>query len=578
MLNISLTIRVVLFSGTALAAIGAGFFLPQAWLLPVFNHSGYYFMFALCLLWTVLVISNLKKEFFARIKKHGPALLLAVGLTVLVFHLSPPKFKILSDETNLVATSMAMHYNKTVAMPVEGTAISYFHFDYHKQTINPRPLLYPFATALFHAFLGYSVYNGMAVNFVLGVGILFLMYMLCALIFSRFWGMVAMILTASFPIYVFWVTSSGFETINLFFILMVFLTLYLFLQSKNTRHAELFLCSLVMLSYCRYESALMIFPVLLLSPYFLNRGTITKYRFFVFCLPLFFVPLVWQRKIVFLNPIVRGDVGLQVPEYLFGLPSLMDNFSRNIFVLTGLDPDFGFLFPVFVMAVAGLYLAIRKLILSPSSVSTALRTWGLYVGLSGLLLFGLYASFFWGQFTTDINNRLAMAMLPFIILPAIYGLYRLFQTSFRPPVFLVILLLGAQLFYYWPAADKQQLLQDNAAHYMLKRVTNYLDRHYDMKNEKLLLISDHPNMYVIFGIGSIGSGYAAEKQGKLYTLSNIYYDHILALQKCSPTTNEVLPRNKLNDGFLLSELYRINVSPTYYLRISEVTCLPPASD
>ena len=263
MRNSPVTKRAILFSGTALAAIGAGFFLPQEWLIPAFNHSGYYFMFALCLLWTVLVINNLKKEFFARIKKHGPALLLAIGLTFLIFHLSPPKFKILADETNLIATSMAMHYNKTVAMPVEGTAISYFNFDYHSQSINPRPLLYPFVTSLFHSLLGYSAYNGMAVNFVLGVGILFLMYMLCALLFSRFWGMVAMILTASFPIFVFWVTSSGFETINLFFILMVVLTLYLFLQSRDTRHAELFLCSLIMLSHCRYESALMIFPVLL---------------------------------------------------------------------------------------------------------------------------------------------------------------------------------------------------------------------------------------------------------------------------------------------------------------------------
>ena len=194
------------------------------------------------------------------------------------------------------------------------------------------------------------------------------------------------------------------------------------------------------------------------------------------------------------------------------------------------------------------------------------------------MLFGLYSSFFWGQFTTDINNRLAMAMLPFIILPATYSLYRLSHQPFQPSGLLVILLLAAQLIYYWPTAGEQLLLRENALHYTNERVTHCLYQQYDMKNEKLLLISDRPNLYVIHGIGSVGYRYAMENQKKLNVLSNIYYDHIMVLQKCDLATHEVLPNNKLNDGFVLSELYRINVSPAYYLRISEVTCLPPASD
>ena len=89
MRNSPATTKVILFSGTGLAAIGAGFFLPQEWLIPAFNHSGYYFMLTLCLLWAVLIINILRDGFVTRLKKHTPALLLAAGLTVLIFGSSP---------------------------------------------------------------------------------------------------------------------------------------------------------------------------------------------------------------------------------------------------------------------------------------------------------------------------------------------------------------------------------------------------------------------------------------------------------------------------------------------------------
>ena len=121
----------------------------------------------------------------------------------------------------------------------------------------------------------------------------------------------------------------------------------------------------------------------------------------------------------------------------------------------------------------------------------------------------------------------------------------------------LILLLAAQLLYFWPTAGEQGLLRENALHYMNKRVTRYLYQQYDIKNNAMLLISDRPNLYVIHGIGSVGFQYALEKQRKLHVLENIYYDHILVLQKCNPSTHEVLPGNHLNDGFLLSEVKRI---------------------
>lgn len=573
--NFPVALRLTLSFISTIVAIGLGFFLPRHWMSPVFHYSGYYFMFFAFVLWVALAIDALKKDFLNQIKTHAPAFLLAVVLISVIFHISPPEFKILADETNLISNSMAMHQNKTASMPIEGMAVEYYPFDY-RQNINPRPLLYPFVVSVFHAVIGYSPYNGMAVNFVFGAGILFLIYILISLVFSRFFGIAAMIITASFPIFTFWVTSSGFETINLFFIIVVMLALLLFLKSREIKYAEFVMISLVLLANCRYESALFIFPLIFLLPYFLNRHTITAYRLHVLCLPMFFLPIAWQRQIAFLAQFVRDDMGVAAADQVFGITNFINNFSQNIFVLTGMNSDFGFLPLIFVAAVAGIYLSIKKSLFDPNSISQPNRAWGLYVGISGLLLFILYTSFFWGQFSTDINNRLAMAMLPFIIFPAVYCIYRFFHQRIRTAGFLLILLLSAQMVYYWPVAAEQRLLKQNALHYVNKRVTHYLYQHYDVKKEKLLLISDRPNLYVICGIGSIGFQNAVANKKKLHYLDNVYYDQILVLQKCNPITNEVHPDNRLNDGFLLREIDRINVSPDYYLRISRVTCLQPS--
>jgi len=574
--SFSMFIRLTLFFISALSAIGLGFFLPNRLISLFFHYSGYYFIFFAFILWGFLVIELIKNNLLRQIKEHSAAFLIAAGLMFLIFHMSPPKFKILADEINLISVSMAMHQNKTASMPLEGLAVEYYPFDY-KQRINPRPLLYPFVVSIIHSLFGYSPYNGMVVNFLFGICILFLIYILISEVFSIFFGIAAMIITASFPVFIFWVTSSGFETINLFFIIVVIWGLFLFLKSREVRYAEFVLVSLVLLSNCRYESALFFFPLIFLTPLFFNKHIIAAYRIYVLCFPLFFLPLVWQRQVAFLDPFVRGDMGLETTGHTFGITNFMNNFSQNIFVLTGANTDFGFLLLIFIAAVAGIYLSIKKLLFARNAISPINQSLGLYITISGVLLFTLYTSFFWGQFATDINNRLAMSMLPFIIFPAVYFMYRLFHQRIQTAGFLLLFLLMAQMVYYWPVAAEQRLLKRNALHCLNEKVTRYLYQHYDMKNEKLLLISDRPNLFVIHRIGAIGFQNALKNQKKLHYLDNVYYDHILVFQKCNPITNEVQPDNRLNEGFQLNEIHRINVSPDYYLRVSRATCRRPAS-
>lgn len=562
--------KLIAFSCTTALACTLGFFLPDEWMRWAFHHLGYYFMLIVFLIWGGLTLNILDKNFFTQMRQHAFSLAAAFIMMSLIFHISPPEFKILADETNLVSVSMAMHQTKTASMPIQGFAIEYFPFDY-EQTIDARPLLFPFLVSLCHGLLGYSPYNGMIVNFICGVGILFFMSVLISLVFSsRLIGFAAMLIMASCPIFVFWVTSSGFETTNLFFISIVLLTLFLFLRYQDVEHAELVLFSSVLLANCRYESFIFVFTLILLSPYLLKTELLKKYRFPVFFIPLAFLPLIWQRQITFLDSLVRGDKGLQAPEIVFGVKNFINNFSSNVFVITGLNADFGFLPLIFIFSASGIYLILKRYTFQSGTISTTNKAFGTYVFASAILLFTVYTSFYWGRFTTDIDNRLAMSLLPFIILAAAYCLSVFLHHRRRFASFLTIFLLFIQMLYYWPVGAENHLLNQNAPYYANKRITHYLYKHHDMKKEKILLISDRPNFFIIHGLGSIGFQMANQNLEKLRYFKNIYYDDIIVLQKCNPITGAVKLDNQLSGDFQLLELKRINVSPDYYLRISRL--------
>src|SRR6056297_3410836 len=111
--------RICWFLGVVILSLCAGFLLPDRWLEPCIRYAGYYFMLAGFVIWLLLIANVMRgkrwRNFF---RFHAPAMVLAVALMISIFHISPPQFKILGDEANLVGVSMAMHAQKTTAVPV----------------------------------------------------------------------------------------------------------------------------------------------------------------------------------------------------------------------------------------------------------------------------------------------------------------------------------------------------------------------------------------------------------------------------------------------------------------------------
>src|SRR4030042_6311689 len=103
----------ILLAGIAVAAIIAlilGFSFPQPVITQWFSASGYYFILSAFGLWMFsLLPSDLPRaQIRAFLHRHGLAFGLAVLLSIGAFVISPPKFRILADETNLIGMSAAM--------------------------------------------------------------------------------------------------------------------------------------------------------------------------------------------------------------------------------------------------------------------------------------------------------------------------------------------------------------------------------------------------------------------------------------------------------------------------------------
>ncbi len=566
--------KIILFSLIVLFSLFAGIFLPVKWIALLFHHAGYYFIFSAFVLWALLLVKFGYKRFLPVLYKHYIGLILSIVLIVLIFIISPPKFKILTDEANLVGVSMSMHYDKTVSLPLQGLSIDYEPSSYSYST-GKRPLLYPLTISFIHSILGYSANNGFIVNFLSGVLILFFFYLFLTCFFPKFYAILSIIIMASFPNFVFWVTSSGFESINLLFVIFVFILFHKFLIHKDVEVAELLFLSLILLAQCRYESIIYFTAIILLVPYLFNRSIIHKYTFVTYITPILLAPVIWQRKLyVHVSEPVR--IGLEIYEktdQLFCFNNFISNFSKNVFVLLGLNSHYGFMPVISLLAIIGFYLIVKKNIVGFSK--TDLKNELIYFyGLTGFfLLLIIYSSYYWGYFTLPVSNRLALVFLPFIVFSAIYCLNKICSKLQTQKKILLIILFAFHLIYYWPYASDQKIINGLSLTYEYNKVLNYIKKNYDIKHEKILIISDRPSLYLIHNCGSVNFSYANNNKEKIEYFFNNYFDHIIVMQRYLLKTNKIKINNKLDSSFKIDGLQNVKITHDMYIKILKISSI-----
>jgi hypothetical protein len=121
-----------------------------------FSHFSYYLMLALFVWWLVASFLYAKESGAAAgafWRAYGWGILLSFALAGVVFVSVRSDFRILADETNLLAISKSILYEKQVHNVTEG---SFYYLNFNpiaSEQIPKRPFLFPFLTSILHTLL-----------------------------------------------------------------------------------------------------------------------------------------------------------------------------------------------------------------------------------------------------------------------------------------------------------------------------------------------------------------------------------------------------------------------------------------
>lgn len=540
-------------------------FLPPDRSLPTkwFESTGFYFIFLSFLMWVVTLLPTPLSwpQTTRALRKNTIAFLLAALLTVIAFRACPPNFRILADETNMVGMSMAMYDHKSFYNPTQGRNY-YDNYWEISHTWDKRPLFYPFLLYLAHTFLGYSGYNGFWVNAVAGFFCFVTFYWLMRRRFQEYEALSGMILLASFPVLIIWITSSGYEVTNLAFILLSFLFLDRFLAERTVSSAERLGLTLVLLAQCRYESALfsLIFiPVVCFS---LPREAFKELTLRSMVMPLLYLPVIWQRlHFEHSYQLGEGEAAFGFSYFVKHAGLAVDYFASNM-EQHGSNPL------IFFMAFMGLVVFLSKRVVRRQLHETRNPAMALTILLSlifeGVVIFAYY----WGDITRQYSVRLSIVFLPLIAFLAIYFLNRA-SGFLRVPWQYVLLLCVGTLMFAMPVAGKNKAVKEILTAREYLRSLEFLESKFPDRN--IVVVSHRSGMYAVHRWGAVDFDYAnANEATLLMQLKNRLFQEIVVIQYVSYGNHQPLANMALNPGYSLEPLHRTQIDGSEYLRISRV--------
>jgi len=563
--------KIILFIAIAAISLSVGLFLPINTLKAVYNSYAYYFLLLSFLLWAAVIARVYIKNIRVIAGRHYVGIIMSVVIITAIFFMSPPKFKILNDEATLVGISMMMHEDKISSAPVQG----YYYGDSanlrRELSVDKRPLLFPFLTSLVHSVLGYRAYHGFVVNYLSAILILILSYIFISGMFSRSLAVIAVLIFSGCPIFVIWITSSGFETVNLLFIILTFIFFHKFLQDESIDNAELLILTLILLAQCRYESLLFMVAILFLLPHLTDRKHALQFSYVMYVVPVLLIPTFWQRTLYkFSSKIIEmGPNQLEIPQHVFSTNNLLTNIPKNIFAFTGLNPNLGFTPVLFILSLAGVYMLVRKKLTDPTEIASKFNDI-LPLGITTfILMIAIISSYYWGDFQLHFSNRFAISFLPYMVFSAIFCLDSIESKTKRPLKVFLILFFIFHLLFYWPYGAHQKNLKSLPLPKEYQKVLNYLETEYKHP-QNTLIISERPNLYVIHQYGAVSFAYANRHINEIMIAMSRYYDHIVVLQNCNQKGPTVMDNSRLHGKYRMQEKQKINVSLSTYVRVSEV--------
>lgn len=319
-------------------------------------------------------------------------------------------FKILADETLLLGTSMGMHYERSAAYPIRASDVQ-GPFQILQNIIDKRPLFYPFLVSLAHDLTGYRPANAFYVNTVLGFVFLGLLALIGRKVAKSDWAAVLLVLLfAGLPLYAQQMKGGGFELLNLVMLASVLLLAIRYAERRDERTLEALCYAAVLLSFTRYESILMLVPVvaLILWGWWREQRVIVTPA--VVIAPLWLTIPLLQNRVFTLNAGAWELASKPEATTPFGWRYFADNLGHALgffFDTSGYQPNSPWFAGVGLLAAAFFFIWILRVFRSGSSATPAdVATAMIGIGLFGIWL--LLMVYFWGQFDHPVIHRLSL--------------------------------------------------------------------------------------------------------------------------------------------------------------------------
>ena len=248
---------------SVVVAIVLGFIaIPDAPAIIFVSKAGFWLVLAAFVIFAE-ALWRMGREEWPTLKASGidwtSVVVVGLGGVVLLVH-ETFGFKIIMDEIMLLGTSMSMHLDKTVLVPIRGNDIQ-GTFVILDGMMDKRPLFFPFLVSLLHDLTGYRPANAFVLNGVLTFVFLALVCLLGRRLAGRAAGWLGVALFAGLPLLAHNATGGGFELLNLVMILATLLLGARFLDKRDGPALTAFCFSALLLAQVRYESVIFLLPV-----------------------------------------------------------------------------------------------------------------------------------------------------------------------------------------------------------------------------------------------------------------------------------------------------------------------------
>jgi hypothetical protein len=568
--NLKLRILFMLFSISA--AIFAGILPDIDLTTKLFSKLGYYFILAVLLLWVFRLLSVFGVRFKQVTRVTIAGFVFSLCLTSIIFYISPPRFKVFGDEANLVKVSRAMYFDKSSMTSNQRlSGVEQDQYDFLNETIDKRPLVFPFLTSLIHNIAGYNANNVFILNFIVSIFILFSVFCLCSEIMPKHMGFLAAIITACLPEFSFSITSGGFEALNLLFILLTLLAVYEFVKHQTSKTAEfLFLC-IVIAAQIRYETVLLVIALLVLLPLLIQNKILLKYSWITYFIPFLMIPVLWQQRVVLDSENIHKWLQyIDVPDgsAAFGISNLNLNIPRNLGVFFGIDMNYGFSPVISIMTLIGLYIILKKFVVNFRDLGVEKKYLFIYGSTCFLLLFIVGNLYYFFDFFHPSLNRLSFVFIPCFVFPSIIFLHTVYLYTSQKSLSIMFILLICHLVVSIAVVSHQKLTHEILSTKEYYLILDFIEQNSD-PNQKILVITDQHNCLLMHDYDAI-SFPTANNNKNLIVAKLKHYDRVFVFRKYSEMFSSPYVSTRLDPLFKLSELGKSNIADNTYMQASVI--------